>query len=83
LSKNIHAFPRPNGCIPTSGVHVCNDSQQGMTLRDYFAAKALQSILSGTVSDDHKRIAQESYKLADAMLEERTWRHRPPVTSTE
>ena len=57
-------------------------SEGGMTLRDYFAAKAMQGIISlgsnyaytkedmdsGTPSD---AIARYSYQVADAMLKER------------
>lgn len=47
---------------------------EGMTLRDYFAAKAMQAIFS-TVPHlavvDHKIAAQESYEIADAMLKAR------------
>jgi hypothetical protein len=69
------AFP----CHP--GVE--NSIYDGMTLRDYFAAKAMQTIISyrrtqfGTVSDEmdwdeyFPIIAQEAYALADAMLEAR------------
>lgn len=44
----------------------------GMTLRDYFAAKAMQGVLSGddVVHDIHK-CAAWTYKIADAMLAER------------
>lgn len=45
----------------------------GMTLRDYFAAKAMQAFLSkdsaATCPDD--LIAQDAYNAADAMLEAR------------
>ncbi len=55
------------------------DIQTGMTLRDYFAAKALIGVLAliaegaHTVpSDDpQKGAAEEAYKLADAMLRAR------------
>jgi hypothetical protein len=48
-------------------------AEQGMTLRDYFAAAALQGLL---VNGHHKNvrysyIAQDAYKLADAMIEAR------------
>lgn len=47
--------------------------QPGMTLRDYFAAKALQGLLShnsnGNASD--KNIAEWAYSQADAMLRAR------------
>lgn len=36
------AFPNPCG----QNIHHYNDSQKGMTLRDYFAAKAMQSIIA-------------------------------------
>jgi hypothetical protein len=43
----------------------------GMTLRDYFAAKAMQGICaSGPTSDwSNTRLAVEAYDIADAMLE--------------
>jgi len=45
----------------------------GMTLRDYFAAKAMQAIVSKEVShvswvDEY---AKNSYKMADAMMKAR------------
>ena len=48
----------------------------GMSLRDYFAAKALQGLLSYTYAADRFRgdlkvAAIEAYEIADAMLEER------------
>jgi hypothetical protein len=42
----------------------------GMTLRDYFAAKAMQTVLSSS-SGHHKNIAELAYQLADAMLKAR------------
>ena len=44
----------------------------GMTLRDYFAAKAMQAFIGQHVDaggDDH--LAEESYSVADAMLRAR------------
>lgn len=46
----------------------------GMTLRDYFAAKAMQAhtVGRGDFADSNKRtIAECSYDMADAMLEAR------------
>jgi hypothetical protein len=43
---------------------------QGMTLRDYFAAKAMQAIVSNGDVDPQK-ISQASYIIADAMLKAR------------
>ena len=50
--------------------------QSGMSLRDYFAAKALQGLLSYTYASerfrgDLKVAAIEAYEIADAMLEAR------------
>ena len=51
----------------------CELHMQGMTLRDYFAAKAMQSMVSdpdwqgGTC----KTVASVAYEMADAMLEAR------------
>lgn len=47
----------------------CGD---GMSLRDYFAAKALQGMLADTsVQAPPSEFAHNAYKLADAMLEAR------------
>ena len=46
----------------------------GMTLRDYFAAKAMQGLLSRMGNDKmnvHDVLAQRTYQIADARLEER------------
>ncbi len=40
----------------------------GMTLRDYFAAKAMQGLLQHTAESIHQ-LAGESYDIADAMLQ--------------
>ena len=46
---------------------------QGMSLRDYFAAKALQGALadSSMQQEDYSELAGWAYKVADAMLAER------------
>ena len=43
----------------------------GMSLRDYFAAKAMQGLLISTRTDDVLMICRDAYKIADAMLEAR------------
>ena len=55
--------------------------QPGMTLRDYFAAKAMQSVLDGSWPDLHLKPKQHlspiensavfAYEIADAMLKAR------------
>ncbi len=61
-----------------------NPSQQiaGMTLRDYFAAKAMQSLMlrgwehyKGTVQELYGTWAVSSYAVADAMLKAREAKH--------
>jgi hypothetical protein len=54
---------------------VHNDASNGMTLRDYFAAKAMQVFIVAAISKDagfhEEDAAIESYVMADAMLKER------------
>ena len=59
------AFP---GLHPSSE---CRYKEEGMTLRDYFAAKAMQGYVGQGKSYDFADIAQASYRLADAMLKAR------------
>jgi hypothetical protein len=43
-----------------------------MTLRDYFAAKAMEGLLAGTLKSlDTSLIARDCYAMADAMLRAR------------
>jgi len=44
---------------------------EGMTLRDFFAAKALQKLIANN-NISAQQLAQASYKVADAMLKART-----------
>jgi hypothetical protein len=47
----------------------------GMTLRDYFAAKAMQGMLAGLLAYGHDimwdQVAKDAYKQADAMMKAR------------
>ncbi len=46
--------------------------KKGMTLRDYFAAKAMQAYWSDPeVASEHGAAAAWAYEMADAMLKER------------
>jgi hypothetical protein len=56
------------------------DNEHGMTLRDYFAAKAMQGLLaSGWCADareltpghGERDVADDAYRMADAMLKAR------------
>ena len=44
----------------------------GMTLRDYFAAKAMQGTFAACVNGSDATRAKEAYKTADAMLIQRS-----------
>jgi hypothetical protein len=63
------AFP----CHP--GVE--NSIYDGMTLRDYFASKAMEGIFASNTEHDHEDavifdvVAEAAYRMADAMLEAR------------
>ena len=46
-------------------------NERGMTLRDYFAAKAMQSFLTGDYDLYPHEAAQKAYELAEAMLKAR------------
>jgi hypothetical protein len=53
------AFPNPAYC------------ESGMTLRDYFAAKAMQGMLAEDCDYVWTSLAAAAYECADAMLKER------------
>ena len=65
--------------FPTSDWYVNEKAYKmhGMTLRDYFAAKALQGMIvangdsNGYLEYEEEMVAKNAYKLADAMLEAR------------
>jgi len=61
MLKNTHAFPtHPD----------VRNQDDGMTLRDYFAAKAMQSLM---ITDNTTMIdiAETAYMMADRMIEVR------------
>ena len=50
------------------------DNEHGMTLRDYFAAKAMQGFLASPLLKTESgadAMARNAYRVADAMMEER------------
>ena len=49
------------------------DTEHGMTLRDYFAAKAMQALIGhGADSKQYPIDAEQAYVIADAMLKARS-----------
>lgn len=57
--------------FPFTEANGANSGDVGMTLRDYFAAKALIAYYSDGNSADAASAARWSYAAADAMLKER------------
>jgi len=75
--KNPQAFSRAGHEWSTELEWVASPSQQGMTLRDYFAAQAMVAFINSdewqsTVGEVSRNVAFNAYAVADAMLEERT-----------
>lgn len=72
---NEPAFPRSSANW--------NSAQEGMSIRDYFAAKAMESLIMkwSLLEDrefcysDPQQCSSMAYKFADAMLEERNENH--------
>ena len=64
--KDISAFPR------SESLQYSQHITGGMTLRDYFAAKTLQGLLSNRNAEAAiDEFAAKSYRMADAMLKAR------------
>jgi NTP pyrophosphatase (non-canonical NTP hydrolase) len=74
--NNPLAFPNPN-----------RTDQTGMTLRDYFATKAMQAIMGDRKEQNYwgeaygieemmQFTAERAYEQADAMLKEREAKHK-------
>ena len=70
--KGGPAFPQ-HPDMPSQLGCISSESDAGMTLRDYFAAAAMQSLI--VVYHDDKNLvsdyAQRAFEIADSMLEER------------
>lgn len=68
-----HAFPTDVEYVNSVEKYI--DPQPGMTLRDYFAAKALQALIGTFPEDDPcnhiSQCCKESYSFADAMIKQR------------
>lgn len=52
----------------------CGDGSEGMTLRDYFAARAMQAILTKPESVEltANELANAAYEMADTMMKVRS-----------
>lgn len=60
------AFPLHNHGTQSLGLHFT-----GMTMRDYFAAKAMQACIASGRFHGYSACASDSYQMADAMLKAR------------
>lgn len=68
------AFPRSGyGFVYRDGSCESEGGAEGMTLRDYFAAKAMQELFNNHFSTDGHYVtaSRMAYRMADAMLAER------------
>jgi hypothetical protein len=68
IDRSEPAFPKaPNEWEPAG--------KDGMTLRDYFAARSMHAILAEAVGEwvpaDYDQVAARAYRMADAMLKAR------------
>jgi len=83
--KNTKAYPSKEIDLSESQIHgrqiVC-DQHSGMDLRDYFAAKAMQSMITAFYREDKKEdpfetlktmelVSKNAYWFADKMIKER------------
>ena len=66
--------------FPARHLHLASN-EHGMTLRDYFAAKAMQGLLAANWCESYRElessvgwnmVAADAYRMADAMLTERS-----------
>lgn len=67
LNDGGSAFPVSVGMGPLSA----NFASPGMSLRDWFAALAMQAMTTGVDEPNETWIASHAYFLADAMIAER------------
>lgn len=69
------AFPKTGSFSADQSACYDSANQDGMSLRDYFAAKAMQSLLMLNRNEEYSAfieiIGRVSYAYADAMLAER------------
>lgn len=79
------AFPRPGSKFhhPNQDFPEFINAQDGMTLRDYFAAKAMAALIvaPGRIGDEvrmnDEKLACWAYQAADAMLAAKSTKQKP------
>lgn len=68
------AFPWEVRSLDSAGQERTQASYGGMSLRDYFAAKAMQGLIASNdegAGDRIEELPEYAYMIADAMLQER------------
>lgn len=85
MSKEIPAYPSGesyttfNNVTGVTSQHGKSPLHTGMTLRDHFAALAMQGILPMDDDIDFKYISSVAYGMADAMIRERNKQNERPL----
>lgn len=66
-------YANPSEELPLRGLQTGNSSgwELGLSMRDYFAAKAMQALLTNRESWIDSNVAVQAYDVADAMLKAR------------
>jgi hypothetical protein len=67
--RDISAFPQNTKIVAAAGQELHQGFMGGMTLRDYFAAKAMQALMTRYAYDE--KLPDRAYKVADTMLKAR------------
>lgn len=65
IPRGGHAFPQNDAAVNRI------NNEAGMSLRDYFAAHVLPVAYAESPEGDLAAIANEAYRMADCMLDER------------
>ncbi len=68
---NPPAFPRPASRSDATGRTEERNAQEGMALRDFFAAHALGALVLRESAEHPEVLARAAYIMADAMLKAR------------
>lgn len=71
MSKENGGPAFPSSEVTNHNADIVTYAEPGMSLRDYFAAKALPAVVSDVDFTSWAQCAEAAYDIADAMLAER------------
>lgn len=71
VTRKVVRLPELEDGRPAINGQVARLWQDGMTLRDYFAAQGLGWLLNQVTGENMNELAKSAYQLADAMLKAR------------